>query len=219
MRITVSCHLMLLCVVVLLSSGCAFGHKYNYHEVVPSLKAEGSGQIKVTTHDQRPYIVSGSHVPQFVGLTRGGYGNPFNVRTQSDRPLAEDVTQVICNALNKKGFQCVPVIVAANESPDDVHRKLRDTAVNVALLLTLHEWKSDTYVGTALIYNATLKVLDASGTVVAETRIEGRDVLGSNFFDPVGVAYTAVPQAFKLKLEELLNHPAVLSVLQTPNRS
>jgi hypothetical protein len=154
-----------------------------------------------------------------VGLTRGGYGNPFNVRTQSDRPLAEDMTHVICNALKKKGFQCVPVIVAANNSPDEVQRKLQEATGNVAVLLTLHEWKSDTYVGTALIYNVTLHVLDGSGTVIVEARTEGRDVLGSNFFDPVGVAYTAVPQAFKQKLEELLNQPAVISALQTTSRS
>jgi hypothetical protein len=219
MKLTSMPRLILLLTAALLCSGCAFGHKFNYHEVVPALNAASDSQVKVATHDQRSYVVSGEKKPQFVGLTRGGYGNPFNVRTQSDRPLAEDVTQVICNALQKKGCQCVPVIVAANNSPDEVQRQLRDTTGNVAVLLTLHEWKSDTYVGTALIYNITLHVLDGSGTVIAEARTEGRDVLGSNFWDPIGVAYTVVPQALKQKLEELFNQPAVLSALQTPNRS
>jgi len=211
MRDALQRRLMLLLVALLLCSGCAFGHKYNYHEVVPNLKAEGSGQMRVATHDQRPYVVSRETVPQFVGLTRGGYGNPFNVRTQSDRPLAEDMTHVICNALSKKGFQCVPVVVASSESTDEVRRKLQGVAGNVALLLTLREWKSDTYSSTALIYDVALQVLDGSGTVIAETSAKGRDVLGSSLWNPIGIAHTAVPQAFKQKLEELLNHPAVLA--------
>ena len=43
--------------------------------------------------------------------------------------------------------------------------------------------------------------------------------LGLNFFDPVGVAYKTVPQAFKKKLEELLNSPDVTEAFQSLNRS
>jgi hypothetical protein len=84
--------------------------------------------------------------------------------------------------------------------------------------LTVQEWKSDTYVGSALLYNVTLSVLDKQGTVHATTRVEGRDVLGSNYWNPASVAYTAAPQALKTKLEELLNHPEVIAALQ-PRRS
>jgi hypothetical protein len=211
--------LMTLSIVVAVCSGCAFGHKYNYHEVVPNLRAEGSGHITVATHDQRPYVMSGSQGPHFVGLTRGGYGNPFNVGTQSGRPLAEDMTQALCHALQKKGFACRPIMVTAKQSPEDVRHQLQVATENLALLLTLREWKSDTYIGTVLVYDVTLRVFDASNTVLAEVQRAGRDVLGSNFWNPTGVAYTAVPKAFKEKMEELLNHPEVLSALQTVDRS
>ena len=100
-----------------------------------------------------------------------------------------------------------------------MRRKLQEVASDLFLLLTFREWKSDTYVGTALIYDVILHVLDGRGTLIARTHSEGRDVLGSNFWNPVGVAYTAVPQAFKQKLEELLNHPDVIAAFRTPNRS
>jgi hypothetical protein len=47
---------MVLICSVLVCSGCAFGHKYNYHDALPTLNATGTGPIAVTTHDQRPYI-------------------------------------------------------------------------------------------------------------------------------------------------------------------
>lgn len=213
------CVVCLLLCVMPLCGGCAFGHKYNYHDVVPTLEATGTGQLEVATHDQRPYVVSGGTDPTFVGLSRSGYGIPYPVYTQSDRPLAEDMTQVICSALTKKGFQCVPIIVAANASPSEVRRKLQERASTLAILLVLNEWKSDTHVDTTLAYNATLSILDPRGTTIAETQIQGRDILGSNFWDPIGVAYTAVPQMFKKKLEELLNHPSVIAALQSVNRS
>src|SRR5262245_14882619 len=134
-----------------LCSGCAIGVKHNYADAIPQLTVAGTGTLAVATHDQRPYIVSGDTVPEFVGLSRGGYGNPFKVQTESARPLAEDMTRVLCTALHTQGFQCVPVLVAARDSAEEVQRKLHGVAGTLALLLVLHEWKSDTYINTALI--------------------------------------------------------------------
>lgn len=213
-----SIHIFLLLTVMWLCGGCAFGHRYNYHEVVPTVQAEGEATLAVATHDQRPYVLKGTK-PQFVGLTRSGAGIPYNVLTQSDRALAEDFNTVVCNALQKRRFQCIPVMVTAAEEANAVRQKLRTATKSAALLFSLYEWKSDTHVGTTLLYNVTLQVLDAQSLVVAEHRIEGSETLGANFWDPVGVAYSTVPQAFKKKLEELLNHPSVLTALHTLNRS
>jgi hypothetical protein len=214
----ISQRVLILLLLALLCSGCAFGHKINYHEALPSFQGGGQGAIRVTTYDQRPYVVSGNKVPQFVGLTRGGFGNPFGVQTQSGHPLAEDMSQVLCNALQKKGFQCLPVAVAARTSPDAVRRKLLEAPSKLALLLTLDEWKSDTFIATTLLYDATLQVLTPQGTTVTEQRITGREVLGKNFWSPISVAYTAVPQAQKTKLEELMNRPEVIAALQASTR-
>jgi hypothetical protein len=81
------------------------------------------------------------------------------------------------------------------------------------LLLTLKESKSDTYVGTGLLYDITLRVADRSGHGLAEKRLSGRDDLGASAWDPPGHACEAVPRAFKSKLEELLNDAAVTAAL------
>src|SRR2546430_12859124 len=39
---------------------------------------------------------------QFVGLQRGGYGNPFDVRTKGDGPLADAMTTALVNTLRSE---------------------------------------------------------------------------------------------------------------------
>src|SRR5438093_13606717 len=115
------------------------------------------------------------------------------------------MTQVICNALTSKGFQCIPVFVAADAKPNEIRRKLQEHADTMAMFLVLYEWKSDTHTDTTLAYDATLSVLDQHGAPLAETRIHGRDVLGGTFWNASSFARTAVPQALQKNLEALLN--------------
>ena len=64
-------------VVAVLLTGCAIGNRYAYQSVVANPQLSGTTAVGVATHDQREYVRSGSKDPQFVGLQRGGYGNPF----------------------------------------------------------------------------------------------------------------------------------------------
>jgi hypothetical protein len=82
----------------------------------------------------------------------------------------------------------------------------------------VREWKSDTHTDTTLAYDATLRVLDAEGTVLAETHIEGKDVLGGSFWNTLQFAHQAIPQAVQRKLETLLNDPSMTGALQGLNQ-
>jgi hypothetical protein len=197
----------------LLLAACAVGNKHAYHDVVAGVSASGTDQVAVATHDQRPYVLSGNKTPQFVGLMRGGYGNPFDVTTENARSLAEAMTQAIANSLSQKGFRSIPVAVAAPETAGTVREKLALAGGERAVLLTLREWKSDTYVNTTILYDVTLSVLDRSGQVVGESRVKGEDNLGGDFVNPPGHAKKVVPAAFKAKLEQLLGDPAVALAL------
>src|SRR5262245_14663468 len=104
--------------------GCAVGNRHDYHTVLVEPSVSGSGALGVATHDQRPYVVAGGKDPQFVGLQRGGFGNPFDVRTAQDRPLADAMTQALASSLNRKGFHAVPVVLAASDGADRVRDKL-----------------------------------------------------------------------------------------------
>ena len=197
---------------VLLLSGCAIGNRYAYQTVVASPQVSGTTAVSIATYDQREYVRSGTKDPQFVGLQRGGYGNPFDVRTESDRPLADAMTTALVNTLAKKGFRAQPVVVAHSVTPAEARQRVIGAGADRALLLTLQEWKSDTAVRVGLSYDVTMTVLDRSGTVLAEKRLEGRDNLGGATL-PSRVG-DMVASAFKMKLEQLLDDPAVAAALR-----
>src|SRR5262249_18354723 len=179
---------------------------------VASPQVSGSTAVSVATLDQREYVRSGSKEPQFVGLQRGGFGNPFDVRTADDKPLADSMTTALVNTLAKKGFRARPVAITHTLSPADARQQAVRVGADRALVLTLQEWKSDTALRVGLSYDMTMTVLDRTGAVLAEKRLQGQDNLGaaslpSQVGDMVGAA-------FKTKLEQLLDDPGVAGALR-----
>jgi hypothetical protein len=71
------------------------------------------------------------------------------------------------------------------------------------ILLTLLNWKTDTYQSTDLIYDVSMTVLDSQGHELATKRLEGTDNLGKSILAPQSIATELAPIAFQKKLEEL----------------
>ncbi len=201
-----------LVVVSMLATGCAVGNRYAYHSVVANPKLSGTSTVSVATHDQREYIRSGNKPPQFIGLQRGGFGNPFDVKTADDRPLAEAMTSAIVNTLARKGFKAQPIVLTHSMSSAEVQQKVRAGGTDRAVVLTLREWKSDTAVRVGLSYDVTLSVFDRTGAVLAEKKLDGRDNLGGVMV-PSQVE-EKVAEALKTKLKQLLDDPAVTAALR-----
>jgi hypothetical protein len=205
--------LLVACLMVLLSA-CAVGNKHQYHATFADVDVTGVIMIAVTAHDQRDYVVSGRKSPDFVGLQRGGFGNPFDVTTDSGNSLAHDMTQSLVNSLLRKGFKAVAISVAPADDRQIVIDKLKATGAERFLLLTLTEWKSDTYQNTALIYDVRATILDRDGKTLGESAIKGRDNLGGSAWNPPAHAKETVPNAFKEKVEKLLNSKEIIAALQ-----
>ncbi|MEK6742340.1 MAG: hypothetical protein AABZ15_01950 [Nitrospirota bacterium] len=200
------------CAAVL--SGCAIGNTHRYHDTLADINFSGSITIAVATHDQREYVLSGVKEPDFVGLSRGGFGNPFNINTESGKQLAEDMTLSIANSLGKKGFKVVPVLVPHSDQRQAVVGKLKGAGGERLLIFTLSEWKSDTYMNTALLYDIKAEVLNKEGTTLAQKSLNGKDDLGGSFMNPPQHAKEAVPVAFKEKIEKLLKSPEIEAALR-----
>lgn len=200
--------------MVFLLSGCAVGNKHNYHETIVDIEAAQGMSITVAAQDQRPYVLSGSKTPNFVGLQRGGFGNPFDVTTESGKPLADDIAASIVRSLLSVGANASSVAVSPSLSQDRAINQLRSTGSDRLLLLRFTEWKSDTYNNTALVFDVKAYVFDVQGRAIAESDISGRDNLGGSAFNPPRHARRAVPETFKRKLEELLNSREVAAALK-----
>jgi hypothetical protein len=194
--------------------GCAVGQKIRYSDVSLALAAEGNQVVAVSTHDNRSYVKDGEKKQTYIGTLRGGYGNPFDVTTESAKPLAFDMNGVMCASLKNKGYVAVPVVAEPQDLQEQIVDKLKASKADRMLLLTLTEWRSDTYVNTSLYYDLHLLVMNNQGDKLAEASAKGEDDLGGSFWNPPSHAKEAVPIAYKKRLELLLNDPSVVDSLK-----
>jgi hypothetical protein len=185
--------------------GCAFGRTQDYLLSQPTLQYSSQAPLAVGVQDRRPYILNRDKGENFVGLQRGGYGNPFDVRTASGLPLAEDMTKVLARALARTGGRVTAIKISPTMSRAEILRLGQAHHAEKALLLSLYEWKADTAARTRGIYDIEMEVFNIQGEVLAKKRAQGTDHLGGSFwaFDPQANAQTALPAAFQKKLEAL----------------
>jgi len=204
-----------LIILIVFLAGCAVGNKHAYHNVDANIAAAGTTKVAVATHDQRNYVKNRNKQPDFVGLQRGGFGNPFDIKTVSGNALAQDFTEAVCRSLASKGFHTIPVIVNYSETSYTVKADLNKTGANRLIRITLYEWKSDTYTNTALIYHVNLEVFDENGNIIAQSSINGSDDLGGSVMNPPAHAKKVIPVAYKEKIESLLNYKDISEALES----
>jgi hypothetical protein len=94
---------------LLVLGGCAVGNKHQYDAAMPQINASSGGKAGVGAQDRRAYVLNGDKVETFVGLSRGGFGNPFDVKTESGQPLADEFGKAIQRALAGKGVTATAV--------------------------------------------------------------------------------------------------------------
>lgn len=203
-----------LTLTMLLSSGCAIGNKHNYRDVIATVPSASGQNVTVATHDIRPYVRSNNKSPSFVGLQRGGYGNPFDVENENSESLSTSFSAAACASLIASGGQCSSIATQPSESTSTIKTRVSQSGAPTAILFTLHEWKSDTMLNTALHYDVAMEVLSSSGATLLTKRISGVDDLRGSFWNAPRYARRAVPMAFKRKLEQLLVDPEVVASLQ-----
>jgi hypothetical protein len=188
--------------------GCAVGQRYGYDQAtIPLATLQAGGPVGLGVQDARPYVVSGNKDASFVGLMRGGFGNPFDVSTQSGRPLAVDMRDVIERAMKARGLRVAAVDIAPSQDGGAAKRTLLGSGGARNVLVTLAEWKSDTMLRTELIYDVTLVVFDGKGAELARNRLQG--------IDPIGPSpHSSVPEAFGRKFEALFNDDRIVAALR-----
>jgi len=197
-----------------IAGGCAVGVKHPYHDVAAELKYPVRGTIALAAHDRRPDVVTGVKSESFAGVQRGGYGNPFDVVTESGQPLAKEFQNAIAGALTRAGAKVVRVDVGPTVQPVEARRQLVATGANKSVLLTLQEWRVDSYINVNLDHDVLLTILGPQGQVLATGGLKGADRIASSAINPVAASIEAVRPAYRRKLEELFATPAVANALR-----
>jgi hypothetical protein len=208
---------LLVCAVVLVSvalGGCASTFKHSYTDVTPSTTARTEKAVAVACLDQREYVRSGQSQPDLVGMVRGGYGNPFDVRTESGRALSTEFSAAMRGALERNGIRTVVVETKPTEDERTVMTKLTATKGDRKLLLIIREWVSDTMINTELAYDLQLTVANESGKVLATKAHKDLRALGGSMMNAPGHAQDVIPKAFRETVESLLNSPEIVTALK-----
>jgi hypothetical protein len=200
--------LLVLSMVVVLGSGCAVGVTHPYDNSSLEIKAAAGSKLGVGVQDRRIYVVSKEKPENFVGLSRGGFGNPFDVKTTSGKPLADDFSKSIQTSLTAKGVK-VSVVKIPTEIDESEAIKRLSSVDEKAIFIILNEWKADTYMSTTLTYDIQATLIDATGKVLSRKKIVGVDNLGGSAINPPEHSRNVVPVAFRKKLEELFASPEI----------
>lgn len=185
-------------------SACA-GVKHPYLAADPQLPLLPVGSVALAVEDARPYIINEDKPSSFVGVTRTGT-NVYDAYTASGKPFARDVYLVIERALREKGL--------------NVHQADKASLANggfageKGLKVTINDWKSDTAIKTDLTYNLLLEVVSPTGRTISESRISGKEYLGTNVAIPTNVPKEKAPIVLARKLEELFESSQVNKALQ-----
>jgi hypothetical protein len=161
----------LICMLFVVT-GCAVGNKYDYHSRMIHLpvKSEMHKKVILDVEDLRPYVQSGKKKPNFVGLQRGGFGNPFDVTTASGNPLAMDMKTSITRALNDSGYEVLTIKEDLIKKPF-ANIALQNDASRI-IILTINEWKSDVYMNIKLYCDIILRIYNDSGSILVENNMK-----------------------------------------------
>lgn len=171
--------LILVLALSVVITGCAIGTKIDYssgHIEFDKFSLNDQGGCSIEVVDKRPYVLSGKKSPNFVGIRRGGYGNPFNVKTESGQPLADDLTKLF-----SASYAAVIGSPCGKSSVDPVRKEI---------VYTLNEWKTDVMVRGKFIYDVTTAVSIDDKLISSETE-SGTIVIDKNFQLPSAIVKAA----------------------------
>jgi hypothetical protein len=203
--------LISICIAITLFSmlgGCAVGVTHQYNNAALQIKATNGSKLGIGVQDRRLYIVTKEKPENFVGLSRGGFGNPFIVRTSSGEPLADDISKSIQAALSTNGVKVSAINIPVGIDEAEAIKRITASG-SKSILIEINEWKADTYMSTTLTYDVLALVVGIDGNVISSKRISGSENLGGSAMNPPEHSRTAVPIAFRRKIEELFSAPEI----------
>ena len=202
-------YLPILAGVSLLLSACAIGNKFDIRQT-KAVAPTGSSTVAVGGLDERELLRKAEIEPEYVGMTRGGYGNPFLVKTASKQPFAQEAAQVIADSLGGR----VRGPVRSYSTREAALNALRSTGAQRLALLRVKSWESDTLINTSVNVDLVLEVYNSAGNLLASSSDTAYRDLGGNIASPPMHARKVVIAELGRSLTKLMEQPAVANALR-----
>jgi len=201
------------CVSALLAGPVLQRASHAYESVPLALTAQGSGPVGVAVLDERLDINPSGKTPDFVGVQYPLEGVLYDVKTGTGRPMADTWADAIVTALNLRGFEARPVATSNTMDRAAAVRSLSAAAPR-GVLVGVKDWRVDARRAADLVFQISAQVIDGSGKVLGEAGVGGRQCLGADYINGATSARDRSMAAFKAKLEQPLNDPAVTGTLK-----
>ncbi|MEX1152417.1 hypothetical protein [Parvibaculum sp.] len=193
-------------------TACAAGNKIDYSGRYSAATPVKPGTtIALGVQDLRSAVVSGEKSPDYVGKQRDGWGIPFDVRTGSGRPLADEVNDLIQNSLSRGGGTITPVGLAPTMGREQVQSALAAPGTDRQVYVSVREWRSDSLMRTSIVYDITAQVFDRDGQPLAENRVQGDEAIDTAALYKGG---QAIADVFQRAVDTMLRDEKIRAALQ-----
>ena len=206
---------------VIISKGRPLYDAYlNYRYLYPKITYKGNKKISIIVRDQRPYVLSKEKTAGYVGLWRERgliRAHVYDIGTLSQKPLSDDLTYCISEALSEAGFSIINSHTKSKLSDEKV--ETAPSHVERIIMVDIIEWITDTYSATGLYYNVNMNIFDENNKLLVTKHIKSEDDLGGSGGMTARFIYEAVPTATENILGTMFNSHDVMSVLIKDNRS
>lgn len=160
----------------------------DYHNIVPKINYKGNQSVSVIVQDKRPYILSGEKGPEYVGFFRGGFGRPYDLGTETLKPLSEELSYCITSGFNAAGF------TAGNAKKIIAIDIIEWITVSGGGLLSFSA-------GTEFDYALVIKILDEKNNILVQKEIKGAEDLKCS----LSQINKAIPEGTEKLLSSFLN--------------
>jgi hypothetical protein len=142
----------------LILAGCVAGQSLHTEYEAPAAVAPVSGAtVTLAVTDDRPYVKSGEKAPYYVGRYRAGFGNPWDVSTDNDEPLADILRRDIAEELAALG-----------------HPVKAEGAADRGIAISIRDWNFDGYQNGQFWYDLLVTVRSPTGDVLVNSIVKDK---------------------------------------------
>jgi hypothetical protein len=203
--------LILAAAFVSVITGCAVGNTYSYRQSDMAIPVSGDEAIGLTVVDRRPYVLSGDKPAAFIGLQRGGFGNPFDVTTASGQPLADEVQTALANAMRQRGYK-VAELFPSSSKESDILQAIQSGKMAKNIVLVFREWKTDAMMSLGLSHDLVLQVIGPGGAMLGTASSQShKESLGPGGFEDQNALLAQ--RALASKIEALFRDTSIQDAL------
>lgn len=205
-------HRFLLALTLLVALGaCKPGGNAGSVAVEPAQTVLGEYAISASVIDQRPYVVDGEESDRFIGNTLSKWGKISDIKTESGRPLAVELTDELVNALDRRGVAAagLPLPKGTPEATTLAAFQIHGTERMVAV--QIYELRIKAISRVILRWHLEAVVYDRSGNILARRATRGVEPVGRIGLKGNG-ADIAMREIIR-RLSELLDEPVISRAL------